>query len=187
MARKVVRSEILDWQTYSDDRDRRRAEILPIKADRRIHVGDSLTFLFENRETILYQIQEMMRAERIVKESNIEHEMHTYNGLIGDRGELGCSLLVEIEDATERRQALEAWLYLPKHLYALLQDGSRIPAGYDPGQVGEDRLSAVQYLKFNTHGQVPVALGCDLPQLVVEQPLTAAQTTALQADLQGDS
>ena len=187
MGRKVARSDILDWQTYTDDRERRRAEILPVKAARRIHVGDSLTFLFENRETILYQIQEMMRAERIVKESNIEHEMQTYNGLLGDPGELGCSLLVEIEDPSVRRQCLEAWLDLPEHLYALLEDGTRIRAGFDPGQVGDDRLSAVQYLKFNTQGQVPVALGCDLPQLMLEQPLTPAQSAALQADLQSDA
>jgi len=186
MASKVVRADIVDRPTYSEQRDRRRAELLPIKADRRLHVGDSLTFLFENRATILYQIQEMMRAEHIVKEANIAHEMQTYNGLLGAPGELGCSLLIEIEDPTLRRQCLEAWLDLPERLYALLEDGTRIRAGYDPGQVGDDRLSAVQYLKFNTRGQVPIALGCDLPQLIVEQRLTSVQMAALQADLQSD-
>ena len=83
MSRKVARSELLDYQTYDDQRDGLRDEIMRIKQPRRIHLGDELTFLFENTETIRYQIQEMMRAERIVKEAAIQHELDTYNGLLG--------------------------------------------------------------------------------------------------------
>jgi len=187
MARKVERSDILDWQTYTDQRDQRRNEVLPVKNARRVHLGDSLTFLFENTATTLYQIQEMVRAERIVKEANIQHEIDTYNSLLGDAGELSCSLLIEIEDAAERRQKLTAWLELPAHLYVKLQDGSLARARYDVSQVGDDRLSAVQYLKFNTGGKAPVAVGCDMPGLVIEQDLTAEQAAALRDDLASDS
>jgi len=187
MVHKVERADILDWQTYSEQRDQRRAAILPIKEVRRIHLGDSLTFLFENTETMRYQIQEMVRVERMVKEASIQHEVDTYNDLLGGPGVLSCSLLIEIEDVEERRRKLTAWLELPKHLYAALEDGTRVRPHVDASQVGEDRLSAVQYLKFDTGGQVPVALGSDLPGLILEQKLTPQQRDALRQDLGSDA
>jgi hypothetical protein len=183
MSTKVQRSELLDYETYSERRNGIRDRILSIKAPRRIHVGEVFTFLFENGETIRYQIQEMMRAEKMVKESAIQHELDTYNGLLGGPGELGCALLIEIDDREERKRKLSSWVKLPAHLYAKLEDGSRVYATYDPSQVGEDRLSAVQYLKFDTHGQVPVALGSDLPEITVETGLSPEQREALRQDL----
>jgi hypothetical protein len=183
---KVQRSEILDWQTYAEQRDQRREAVLPLKEARRVHLGDSLTFLFENTDTMRYQIQEMVRVERMVKESNIQHEVDTYNSLLGGSGELGCSLLIEIEDAEERRRKLTDWLDLPQHLYVKLEDGTKVRPSFDVSQVGEDRLSAVQYLKFDTRGKVPVAVGSDLPALTLEQELTPQQRDALQQDLSTD-
>src|SRR5215510_14542772 len=121
----VERSEIVDYATYEDLRAGFRREVLQAKALRRIHVGEYLTLLFENHTTIRYQIQEMMRAERIVRESDILHEIDTYNELLGKRGELGCTLLIEIEDPTLRQQKLQDWLDLPRKIYALLDDGIR--------------------------------------------------------------
>ena len=80
---KVQRTEILDFLTYGEQRDRIRAEAMAAKALRRVHLGKYLTFLFENRTTIRYQILEMMRAEQIVKESQIQHELDTYNAVPG--------------------------------------------------------------------------------------------------------
>ncbi|HCV35106.1 MAG TPA: hypothetical protein DGF10_10635, partial [Acidimicrobiaceae bacterium] len=80
------RDEIVDWQTYSDDRDTLRTAVLEIKKPRRVHLGDHLTFLFENHETIRYQVQEIMRAERIVRESAIREEIATYNSMLGGPG-----------------------------------------------------------------------------------------------------
>ena len=125
----------------------------------------------------------MTLAERIVKEAEIRHELSTYNELLGGPGELGASLLIEIESAAERDQKLAAWLELPRHLYAKLPDGTRVRATFDARQVGETRLSSVHYLKFDVKGQVPVALGADLPALTIEAPLTAEQQAALKEDL----
>ena len=184
MTRKVRREELLDWQTYSEKRHEIREQILPVKEPRRIHVGPYLTFLFENTDTIRYQIQEMMRAEQIVKEEAIQHELETYNGLLGDEGELGCALLIEIDEPSQRKPLLSKWLPLPKHLYVKLEDGSKVYATYDEGQVGADRLSAVQYLKFDTKGAIPVAVGVDFEPLAAEAQLTAAQRSALAEDLE---
>lgn len=184
--KNVRREEILDYVTYDEQRDTIRAEVMKQKAPRRIHVGEYLTFLFENTDTIRYQVQEMVRAERIVKEADILHEIETYNELLGDSGELGCTLLIEIATPEERDVKLRQWRDLPKHLYAVLEDSTRIPASFDQRQIGDEKLSSVQYLKFKTGGQVPVSLGCDHPELSVEAPLSEEQKAALSKDLEVD-
>lgn len=178
----VRREEIVDYQTYEDIRGEIRSGAMAIKAPRRIHLGEHLTFLFENHDTVRYQIQEIMRAERIVREDAIAEELDTYNGMLGGSGQLGCALLIEIDDEDERRKVLTAWLGLQEHLYALDRDGNRSYAGFDPSQVGTDRLSAVQYLTFDLSGP-PVALGCDFPGVLLEVNLDEAQRTALADDL----
>lgn len=181
--RPVRREELMDLATYERARPEIRAAVLEAKRPRRIHVGNVLTFLFENTATIRYQVQEMIRAERITGEAEIRHELDTYNDLLGGPGELGCSLLIEIPDPAERDVKLRDWLGLPGHLYAKLEDGTKVRPTFDPRQVGTDRLSSVQYLKFAVGGRAPVALGSDLPQLAVEAALSPEQRAALAADL----
>ena len=180
---RVTRDELLDYETYGERRAKIREEIMAIKKDRRIHVGDYLTFLFENADTMRYQIQEMMRAERIVKEESIQHELTTYNELLGRPGELGCSLLIEIADAAERPEKLREWVGLQEHVYVLLEDGSRVRATFDPRQVDDDRLSSVQYLKFPVEDGTPVAVGSDFPTLAMQTMLSPSQKAALLEDL----
>jgi len=182
----VARDEIIDYQTYGDRRDEVRAGILEVKAPRRIHLGEHLTFLFENRDTVRYQVQEMMRTEQMVREEAIRHELDTYNELLGGPGELGCTLLVEVAEPEARARYLAAWVDLPQRLYAKLPDGTRVPATFDARQVDEGKLSSVQFLKFDCRGQAPVALGCDLDGLTGEVTLTEAQRQALSADLADD-
>jgi hypothetical protein len=185
--RPVRREELLDLPDYERSRAEIRAAILEAKRTRRVHVADVLTFLFENTATMRYQVQEMIRAERITGEAEIRHEVETYNELLGAPGELGCSLLIEIPDPAERDRRLREWLALPDRLYVKLEDGTKVRPRYDPRQVGADRLSSVQYLKFDVRGRPPVAVGCDLPQLAAETPLDAEQRAALAADLAGDA
>ncbi len=185
--RPVARGELLDLGAYEKARPQMRARIIAVKAPRRVHLGESLTFLFENAETVRYQVQEMLRAERIVDEAAIAHELETYNELLGKKGELGCALLVEIDDPALRDVKLREWLLLPKRLYLTTASGKRIPASYDPRQVGADRLSSVQYLKFDVQGEVPVAIGTDLPGLALEVALTPEQRAALADDLKSDA
>jgi hypothetical protein len=182
----VQRDSLLDFVTYETERERLRAEVLAIKAPRRVHVAGVLTFLFENTATIRYQIQEMMRAERIVREADIQHELRTYNELLGAPGELGCTLLIEIVDAEERQRRLEEWLELPAALYARMPRKGLVRAAVDPRQLGETRLSSVHYLKFDVRGEVPWAVGCDLPGLTAETELSPATRAALGEDLASD-
>ena len=181
--KRVTREEIVDYETYEEQREKFRKKIMKIKDLRRINVGGVLSFLFENTDTVRYQIQEMIRVERIVKETDIQHEIKTYNELLGDSGELGCTLLIEIDDPDEREEKLTQWLDLPKHLYLSLEDESRIRASLDERQIGDARLSSVQYIKFNTGGKTPVAIGSDSPLFKAETALTADQKKALSEDL----
>lgn len=180
----VERASLLDYVSYEERRDELRARVLEQKRRRRVHLGDSLTFLFENQDTVRYQVQEMMRTERIVREADIGHELETYNELLGREGELGCTLLIEIDDPAERARKLSAWLELPWHVYARLENGERVYAIFDERQIGDERLSSVHYVKFAVAGRVPQALGVDLSgALEVESELTAEQRDALREDL----
>lgn len=181
--KRVERSELLDFATFEDERAALLPRVLAEKAARRLHVGEYLTFLFENAVTLRWQVQEMMRAERLVREKDIQHELDTYNELLGGPGELGCTLLVEIEDERERAEKLRRWTALPDHVYARLADGTRVAARVDDRQRILEKLSSVQYLKFPVGGAVPVAIGCDFAELRAETALTAEQRAALRADL----
>ena len=179
----VSRNEIMDYLTYEDQRSEVRKNIMKIKEVRRINVGGVLSFLFENKDTVCYQIQEMMRVECIVKEADIQHEIKTYNEILGVSGELGCTLLIEIDDPVERDDKLSKWLDLPMHLYLKLENENLIRATFDERQIGDGRLSSVQYIKFNTKGKVPVAIGSDHPLFKEETSLTSEQKKALSDDL----
>ena len=183
--RKVERSEIVDYQTYGDIRPEFRTRVLAAKHLRRIHVGPYLTFLFENALTVRYQVQEMMRAERIVKEADILHELTTYNDLIPAQGQLICTMMVEIDDPDRREAKLPQWLDMNPSLFLETEDGTRVRPTWDPAQVGETRISSVQYLTFDLAGRVPVAIGCDYDdeELAGRTPLSTEQRAALAEDL----
>ena len=181
--KKVAREELIDLKAYDEQRGVIRPAVLEAKQVRRVHAGGVLTFLFENTDTVRYQIQEMIRTERLYREEEIRFELETYNDILGGRGELGCTLLIEIEDPVERDRKLRAWMGLADHLYLKLPDGRKARPTYDKRQVGADRLSSVQYLKFDVGGVPPVAVGCDLPALQAETALSPEQFAALRADL----
>ena len=179
----VERSELLDYVTYGEQRDAIRGSALRAKSVRRVLVGEYFTFLFENRETVLYQVQEMTRIEHIVKEEEIQHELDTYNELIHPAGTVGCTLMVGIDDEQLRDQKLQEWMGLNEHIYAKLPDGSLVRPTWDPRQVGDTRLSSVQYLSFALGPEAPVAIGIEMPGIEAETQLSDAQRAALLADL----
>jgi hypothetical protein len=182
----IDRSELLDYVSYGEQREEIRASALRAKSLRRILVGEHFTFLFENRETVRYQIQEMMRIERIVKEDDIQHELDTYNELIHPKGTVGCTLMVGIDDEAERAGKLRAWLGLNEHIYAKTPDGELRRPTWDARQVGDDRLSSVQYLSFGIGEEAPYAIGIGMPGIEAETELSGPQQEALAEDLNAD-
>jgi len=182
-------SEIRNIAEYELERDQWRAQILAIKERRRIEVGEHLVFLFENRETVRYQIQEMMRIERIVKPADIRHEVETYNELIPKPGELSATLLISYPSPEERDVKLRELLGLENHIWLQVADLPPARARFDTRQIATDRISAVQYLKFRlSQEQVRrwmegAKIVVDHPAYRTEHPLAPAQLEELARDL----
>lgn len=180
---KVQRNEILDFVTYGERRDAIRASAMKAKDLRRVHLGDHLTFLFENHETVRYQVLEMVRSEQMVKEADIQHELDTYNGLMGEAGEMGATLLIEIDDEAARPELLRKWRDLPRRIALVFEDGSESLAQVDEDQFNEEKASSVQFLRFKVDGRAPKGLKVDHPGYSARVDFTEAQKAALAADL----
>jgi hypothetical protein len=180
-------SDIKNIADYETERETLRPAMIALKDRRRIRVGDHLTFLFENRDTVRYQIQEMMRIERIVKPADIEHEVDTYNELIPRKGELSASLLIEYETPRERDVELRRLLGLDRHIW-LEAGGERTPALFDGRQIGDTRVSSVQYLKFRLtptqmrHWNDGAKIVIDHEHYRRERPLSATELAELAGD-----
>jgi len=179
-------SDIVAGRAYEDGRAEVRRRVLEeLAPPRRVHLGDHLTLQFENTETLLYRIQEVARAERLTRDAELEREIDTYGALVGGDGELGLTLLIEIADPDERPGLLAEWAPLVDHVYARLEDGETAYATRSPRDPGEDELSSVHYMKLDTGGRTPIALGSDWEGYRVEVALSEAQRAALSADLAG--
>ncbi len=144
---RVELSEILGLGEYEAIRERFRSRIIEEKKQRRVKLGDRASCVFENHDTALYQIQEMLRTERITKKASVEHEIATYNELVPGDDELSATIMIEIDDKDVRDEFLAKGLGMEKHVHLVI-DGERVPAKWDPERVHEDHLSAVLYLKF---------------------------------------
>ena len=148
MQKEVTREEVLDIAQYEKVRPEFRKQVLAAKEIRRMALGPHFTLLFENHLTALYQIQEMIRVERMVHEKDILHEIKTYNELIPSDGGLSVTLLIEYETEAERAEHLPKLLGVEEHIFLQVGDNPPIPAQFDQRQLGEDRVSSVQYLRF---------------------------------------
>ena len=180
--RPVAVSEVKNLAEYELERETWRPQVMALKDRRRIRVGNHLTFLFENRDTVRYQIQEMLRIERIVKPAEVAHEVETYNELIPAPGELSACLLIEYEDAEERDVRLRELLGLENHV-------AGAKARFDDRQMSTDRISAVQYVKFSLTpeqaAQFPSGanLVVDHPYYEAVRVLSPQELTELSSDL----
>lgn len=147
MVRPIERSEVLPLGEYEQIRARFRARVIEEKKTRRLAVGPHISVIFENRDTVLLQIQEMLRAERITKESAIAHEIATYNELLPGENELSMTLFVEIADAVVREQTLVALQGLEEKV-GVEVNGVMFAATHPPHGVLPDRTTAVHYFKI---------------------------------------
>ena len=189
--RKVAVSEILDLTRYEAIREATLADTIEMKKARRISVGHCLTFIFENRATVTFQIQEMVRTERIVREQAIAAEVAVYNELVPDEDELSATLMIEIPDLEKIRAELDRLIGIDEHVY-LDVGGTRVDARFDKKQFEADRIAAVQYVKFPLGRElaarfrdvaVPVVLGVDHENYRATQTVEGAVRASLAADL----
>ncbi|HKJ00259.1 MAG TPA: DUF3501 family protein [bacterium] len=190
----VKPEELLDIAAYERIRSDFRGKVLGEKEHRRVQVGPVFTFLFENHLTVLYQVQEMMRTERMVDEKAIAHEVKTYNELIPPQGGLGATLLIEYTDADERAVALTKLVGLENTVRLEMEGLPPVQGQFDTRQMDERKVSSVQYLQFPltaAHRERWADLGrAGKIRLVVDHPfyrhdaaLSPAQAEALAQDL----
>jgi hypothetical protein len=124
--RKLTVDDILDLRAYERDRTDIRAGIIALKRRRRVALGELITVVFENTETMRWQVQEMARAERMLRDEQIAHEVETYNALIPDAGELSGTLFLELTSDEALREWLPKLLGIEFAIAFALADGSRV-------------------------------------------------------------
>ena len=189
--RGVRRDEVLDLTGYERIREAFLARTIALKRPRRIAVGDRLTFIFENRDTVLFQIQEMLRAERQVKEERIEDEIAVYNELVPGANELSATLMIEIPELKQIRAELDRLIGIDEHVF-LDVGGESVRATFDAKQFESERIAAVQYLRFPLgpalacrfcDPTVPAALRVAHPNYRASTDLSGESRASLAADL----
>ena len=192
--RKLTVDDIVDLRAYERERDEFRQRIIALKRTRRVALGPILTILFENTDTMRWQVQEMARAERMLRDEQIAHEVDTYNDLIPDPGELSGTLFLELTSDDALREWLPRLVGIEFHIAIALPDGSRVagrPSDEDEERLTrEDTTAAVHYLRFRlTPEQVgefdrgPVQIVVDHPEYEHAVTLDDAQHSALVRDL----
>lgn len=150
----IIRSEVLPLGDYEAIRAKFRDRVVAEKRPRRVDVGEHMSVLFENRDTVLLQIQEMMRVERITRDAAIEHEITTYNDLIPADDQLSMTLFIQIGDKEKREAVLTACAGMEQRV-ALEVDGERYGAkAGDKDGADPNRTTAVQYYKIDLPPEV---------------------------------
>ena len=145
--KKVTLEDLKGLAAYEKVREDLRRRIIELKKNRRLAVGDKVSLLFENRDTVIFQIQEMLRAERIADLDKIRQEIAVYNSLIPDAGELSATLFLEIEEQGRIREELLKFLGIDEEVYLKIGNHT-IRARFESGHSKEDKISAVQYVRF---------------------------------------
>jgi len=174
---KVTLDEIIGSERYEKIRDEFRHRIIELKKHRRVPVGDHITLVFENRETVLFQVQEMLRAEHITDIDKIRFEVDTYNELIPGDGELSTTLLIEITEQEQIRPALVKLIGIDKAVSLQIGQRFTVPGVFEGGRSTEDNLSAVQYVRFSLSPEARAAFreGKEEVRLVITHPKYQAQ------------
>jgi hypothetical protein len=188
---KLTAEDLLTLEAYARERPRLRGEVLAHKKQRTVHLGEHLTLLFEDRRTVQYQIQEMLRIERIFEPAGIRDELDAYNPLIPDGGNLKATLLIEYEDEQQRRRELQRLRGLEDHI-ELQVDGDAVIAiaDEDMPRSNENKTSAVHFLRFELTPTMRAAwnAGADVvlrsthPAALVATTLNPEQRGTLAAD-----
>jgi Protein of unknown function (DUF3501) len=189
----VSLKEILPLEQYEVLRPRLRPLFIADKERHRLPLGGNITSLFENGQSVWYQIQEMIRAERLTTEDAIRHEIDTYNELLPRLGELATTMLIEYPDVRERDRNLGELVGLESHLWIHLGE-RREHARFDSRQVAPERVSAVQFVRFPLGGLEPAefqtmaaqgkaAIEVDHPKLSVTVDIPGELAEVLARDL----
>jgi hypothetical protein len=192
-ARMIRRETLMPLETYARERNAFRARVIAHKKDRTVHLGGHVTLLFEDELTIRYQVQEMLRIERIFEEEGIQHELDAYNPLVPDGSNWKVTMLIEYAEEDERRRMLEKLKGIERQVWVAVDGGPRVLAIADEDleRENEDKTSAVHFLRFELDAAsrerlrkgAALTIGVDHPEYRFSQKVPAQTSAALARDL----
>jgi hypothetical protein len=190
---KIERGSLLSLEAYARERNAFRARVIEHKKARTVAIGDHVTLIFEDELTIRYQIQEMLRIERIFEDAGIREELEAYNPLVPDGSNLKATMMIEYPDVEERKRALSqlkgiedrAWVQVGEHarIYAIADE--------DLDRENEEKTAAVHFLRFEFDaaaraalaGGASLSVGVDHRHYQARTTVEPAVRAALAADL----
>jgi Protein of unknown function (DUF3501) len=192
----IAIGDILNFFEYEKVRDDRRRRVMEQKRVRRVSVGRYLSFLFENRDTVLFQIQEMCRVERITDDARIQDEIDVYAALLPRAGELSATMMIEITDKEQIKPVLDRFMSIDAGAHVWMQIGREFAAAgeFEAGHSDEEqgKLAAVHFVRFRLPEEARRAFGGGPVFLVVDHPAERTRTSlgdetraALLQDLRG--
>jgi hypothetical protein len=195
---KLTLDDIADLRAYEREREAFRARVIELKKRRRVAVGPVVSVVFENRDTVRFQVQEMARAERMLTDEAIQHELDAYNPLIPEPGHLSATLFLELTDEGELREWLPKLVGVERAPRLHLAGGRVVAATPDPQHASlltrEETTASVHYIGFaltaeeiEAFGSGPVRLALDHPSYDESVELRPETVAELLADLRGGS
>jgi Protein of unknown function (DUF3501) len=190
---QLTRDDLFSLEKYAQVRGEFRARVMAHKKDRQVHLGAHATLYFEDRLTMHYQIQEMLRAERIFESAGIQEELDAYNPLIPDGSNWKATFMIEYEDVNERREALAQLKGIEDLVWVQVAGFDKVFAIADEDMEREDetKTSSVHFLRFELTGPMAAAvksgasviMGSDHPKHGYQVQVPAATRDSLAADL----
>ena len=192
-SRKLTLDDIADARAYERERTELRARVIDLKSRRRVSLGTVVTLMFENRDTMRYQIQEMARVERTFTDQGIQEELDVYNPLIPEPGQLCATLFIELTSDDQMREWLSKLVGIEHSVVFHLPDGDTVRCVVDPQHAAqltrEHVTAAVHYITFQfTPAQVAafvdgVVLAIDHPESLESVEMLPSTISELRADL----
>ena len=193
---QIQLKDVLNFFEYEKVRAGMRARVIELKRARRVPVGEHLSFVFENRDTVLFQIQEMCRVERITDDARVQDELDVYNALLPGPGELSATLFIEITDKDQIQAVLDRFMGIDIGPTVWIQVGKdfAVPGEFEAGHSDEEKgkLSAVHFVRFafppgavSAFMDSPVHLVVDHPAERARVELPAETKAELMKDLRG--
>jgi len=189
----IKRDSLMSLEAYARERASFRAKVLEHKKNRTVQLGEHLTLQFEDELTVRYQVQEMLRIERIFEDEGIQGELDVYNPLIPDGGNWKATMLIEYPDADERRRMLAKLKGIERRVWVQIDDCERVfaIADEDLERENDEKTSSVHFLRFELSAAIrerlrrgaKVAGGVDHPQYRAGSELAPDIRSALAADL----
>ena len=189
----IRRESLLSLEAYAKQRSQFRAKVMEHKKRRTVHLGGNLTLQFEDELTVRYQVQEMLRIERIFEEEGIRHELDAYNPLVPDGGNWKATMMIEYPEPDERRRMLAALKGIERRVWVRVGDLEPVYAIADEDleRENEEKTSSVHFLRFEldtavrerVRDGVPVRVGVDHPQYRAAVELEPEVRAALASDL----